>query len=767
MNLKLLVPKICASFCLFFGLNVFSQAAPTLVANENNNSGMVISDTVNGGWDNFVSSWANLYASVWNSGTNQWGPLLNSGNNNTDLAFSVNIADGTLIGLRHRHYNRIAGTVSGFEIISGDGTTKLYDGTTDIVAGTPFLFTDPHDNTSWKLTFTAATTLDSQDLVSNISATPDSENDRVDTLLFELDVPKKELKITLPSPSPEVTNEQPTTFNVQLKNEGNTDLTVSNAQLAGADAGAFSIQTSLASPIVIAANATTNLSVQFTPTVGEKRRYYADLTITSDDTTTPNKTVEITARSANPQQAPATAPILVVHAHPDDEGLFGGGVIPFYSQVRGYPVIVVSMVTRGSNGAEPLLAGNGTDRLQELRNSMDVYGGQTIGSGLVNGREYTTGYVHQVQGGFIDTGCCGADPDDSWSEAGDNQGWGTSPSVTQVTPGFGNLDQVSGGRDAAARQVARQIRKYKPLVVVSVHDLEGDYGHSNHSASAVAAIDGYTLAGNSSVNIDGLAAWTPKKLYLRGNLTDNRDTITWGAFSSNGGINALFHDFFEDPSINSQSPRFVAREGIRQHASQGGNNSDFIPSSIHTSGRFSGHHTEWWTLYSSTVGADTSVADFTITGDLTNTTYSGWARGDFFEGVAVNLDGDGDGMPDAWEMEHFRDEFFVLPNDDRDNDGISNLNEYVSGTDPNVADSNSPQILAGTTIQFTVPTATGSGYDKLDRKWELRWSPDLQDWSTLIASGTGNGTQVQHTIGSQSEGNKGFYRLTFSLQDKP
>jgi hypothetical protein len=47
------------------------------------------------------------------------------------------------------------------------------------------------------------------------------------------------------------------------------------------------------------------------------------------------------------------------------------------------------------------------------------------------------------------------------------------------------------------------------------------------------------------------------------------------------------------------------------------------------------------------------------------------------------VDSDGDGMPDAWEKQ-----FGLNPNDasdaamDKDNDGYTNLEEYLNGTDP-------------------------------------------------------------------------------------
>jgi len=51
-----------------------------------------------------------------------------------------------------------------------------------------------------------------------------------------------------------------------------------------------------------------------------------------------------------------------------------------------------------------------------------------------------------------------------------------------------------------------------------------------------------------------------------------------------------------------------------------------------------------------------------------------------------NEDADNDGMPDAWETEHFGN-LSRNGTGDLDNDGVSDLNEYKAGTNPKVADS--------------------------------------------------------------------------------
>ncbi|HLC57916.1 MAG TPA: hypothetical protein VJH95_05055, partial [Candidatus Nanoarchaeia archaeon] len=50
-------------------------------------------------------------------------------------------------------------------------------------------------------------------------------------------------------------------------------------------------------------------------------------------------------------------------------------------------------------------------------------------------------------------------------------------------------------------------------------------------------------------------------------------------------------------------------------------------------------------------------------------------------------DGDQDGLPDRWEERYFDDVEFYTSDDDPDNDGFTNIQEYVSGTDPNDGES--------------------------------------------------------------------------------
>lgn len=83
--------------------------------------------------------------------------------------------------------------------------------------------------------------------------------------------------------------------------------------------------------------------------------------------------------------------------------------------------------------------------------------------------------------------------------------------------------------------------------------------------------------------------------------------------------------------------------------------------------------------------------------------------------IAAGADTDHDGLPDAWELQHFGT-LATGPNDDPDGDGMSNLQEYLAGTDPKSAAS-SLQITdisapaPGTAVKLTWTSVTNRFYN--------------------------------------------------------
>jgi len=67
--------------------------------------------------------------------------------------------------------------------------------------------------------------------------------------------------------------------------------------------------------------------------------------------------------------------------------------------------------------------------------------------------------------------------------------------------------------------------------------------------------------------------------------------------------------------------------------------------------------------------------------------YDDNCNGQIDEGAgSAGADSDNDGLPDFWETQYFRTVSLFNADDDPDDDGISNIDEFRSGSDPNVSD---------------------------------------------------------------------------------
>ena len=58
----------------------------------------------------------------------------------------------------------------------------------------------------------------------------------------------------------------------------------------------------------------------------------------------------------------------------------------------------------------------------------------------------------------------------------------------------------------------------------------------------------------------------------------------------------------------------------------------------------------------------------------------------------ANDDADGDGLPDCWEVTYWPNPWYYGPNDDPDHDDVTNLQEYLDGTDPTDPQSFRPRL---------------------------------------------------------------------------
>ena len=97
---------------------------------------------------------------------------------------------------------------------------------------------------------------------------------------------------------------------------------------------------------------------------------------------------------------------------------------------------------------------------------------------------------------------------------------------------------------------------------------------------------------------------------------------------------------------------------------------------------------------------------------------------------AEDLDNDNDGMPDAWEIAHGLNPLVNDAAGDLDGDGISNLAEYLAGSDPTVPAPNDPPQApvpvapanrAQVALNPTLQTGAFADPDAGDRHVETRW----------------------------------------------
>lgn len=312
---------------------------------------------------------------------------------------------------------------------------------------------------------------------------------------------------------------------------------------------------------------------------------------------------EIRFTSSGVQETvPQKAWLMAIHAHPDDEGIFFGGTLPYYSQALGLPVILVNMTTGWLNDDGTQTSDSFT-RQAELWEAAIRYG---LDVGPVFALFQQTNWNISI--------------DNSWDRWADN-----------ITDG----DDVADGQRRSSRRLAGLIRTYRPEVIAT-HDFGGEYGHPDHKALAFATAAAYDLAaGRDAVIDDGVTPpititpegvtgepWDVKKLYIH-----------------SYGQGPLFHDHWETASIDSngdgeedQTPRQKANFALDAHVSQGRPNVVTVYDPQANGGNsWDNHPSEWWGLYASTVGPDSPADDFVIEG----ITYSGWARNDFTEHLAI------------------------------------------------------------------------------------------------------------------------------------
>ena len=129
--------------------------------------------------------------------------------------------------------------------------------------------------------------------------------------------------------------------------------------------------------------------------------------------------------------------------------------------------------------------------------------------------------------------------------------------------------------------------------------------------------------------------------------------------------------------------------------------------------------------------------------------------------VPASEDTDNDGLPDNYEMDTFGDLVTSDGTSDTDNDGDDDHSEMMAGTDP--TDPNSKFVVLLIYQPDGSKIALWDG--KVDRVYEVEWSPDLASPFEVIATGIpGAGMPLEHPDLLHNGDPFGFYRL---LSDYP
>jgi len=417
---------------------------------------------------------------------------------------------------------------------------------------------------------------------------------------------------------------------------------------------------------------------------------------------------------------PVKVALMVVATHLDDEGIYLGGVMPYYAGVLHLPTVHISM-TSGDSSVPTITReteSRAVDRLYGLQ--IEPLFGHFKDWAMGSEAPYTK--VQRNWSLWYEP-----DPGPAYYRTNGTVQTAASPFPNNNPAGQANPDEFDPGRWKIATYLATLIRLYQPEVLVT-QDLIGESGHSNHVTTAWGVWDAYWLAADASVNLGGLPAWQTSKLYYH---LYNRVATPLTPSSALPGTSypvntAIINKAWQDWStpyaeLAGETPLEVTNDGISLYASIGG------PSLLT---QFSTRYPEQFGLYASTVGADTVSSD-------------GWARGGFFEHL----------MLPVWRQIHFGSSANggdAADLNDFDHDGIPNLLEYAFGLDPK---QNSAGLLPlpqrvdnNLLINFSQPVGV------TDITYGAEWSTTLLpgSWTAVADTGTFPQHRFSVPVGTQT-----------------
>lgn len=211
------------------------------------------------------------------------------------------------------------------------------------------------------------------------------------------------------------------------------------------------------------------------------------------------------------QPQPDKAALMVVAAHPDDEGIFFGGAIPYYAAGRNLPTVLIS-ATNGDGG----------------QNHLTPYPDDIVGEAWGTS-DLRVGELMEAAWGY---------------------GLRNKPIVGPVLADHFNVHDLTPF-------MVQQIRLYRPDVIITHDPVNGEYGHGDHVYTGLAVISAFMQAANPNIVVyddegNELAPWQPLKLFVHLH-PHNTMTHTW-----------------EEPleAFEGLSSREVVDEAMRAHRSQ-------------------------------------------------------------------------------------------------------------------------------------------------------------------------------------------------------
>ena len=144
----------------------------------------------------------------------------------------------------------------------------------------------------------------------------------------------------------------------------------------------------------------------------------------------------------------------------------------------------------------------------------------------------------------------------------------------------------------------------------------------------------------------------------------------------------------------------------------------------------------------------------------------------FASGITPGLDNspvtgpdrDGDGMPDAWEIDNGTNPDVADAGADPDSDGLTNLREYFAGTSP----TNALSVLRIESISLEAGSATArlSFNAVSNRTYTVQWRQSLDSgtWQKLADVAESSTNRVHSVTDSAAGSSARYYRLVTPLQ---